>query len=264
MVAVRRDRVAVGGAVLPAARADRAGLRAGDLRLLGHPGDHSGFAMLFRFGIMPMFLFSGTFFPVEPAARLARAGRLADPAVARGRPVPRPGPRPAVGSGPPLVHVGYLSLWAVVGFVVALALRAAAGRRERGRRSRCASRRPVSARRLVGTGGARYLDRAQRAGLPRGWLVLLSGIFEPLFYLLSIGVGVAQLVGDVELPGGELVAYTAFIAPGDARGERDERRDLRRDVQPVLQAEVQQAVRRRARDAGDARSTSPSARSAGR
>ena len=46
-----------------------------------------------------------------------------------------------------------------------------------------------------------------------GWLVLLSGIFEPLFYLFSVGVGVSQLVGDVELPGGELVSYTAFVAP---------------------------------------------------
>ena len=37
------------------------------------PENDSGFAMLFRFGIMPMFLFSGTFFPVSPAARRAAA-----------------------------------------------------------------------------------------------------------------------------------------------------------------------------------------------
>ncbi len=47
-----------------------------------------------------------------------------------------------------------------------------------------------------------------------GWVVEVSGLFEPLFYLFSIGVGLGQLVDDVELPGGELVTYTAFIAPG--------------------------------------------------
>ncbi|MBA3338909.1 MAG: ABC transporter, partial [Geodermatophilaceae bacterium] len=29
----------------------------------------------------------------------------------------------------------------------------------------------------------------------RGWLLILSGFFEPLFYLLSIGVGIGALVG---------------------------------------------------------------------
>jgi len=38
----------------------------------------------------------------------------------------------------------------------------------------------------------------------RGWMVLLSGFVEPLFYLLSIRVGLAALVGDVET-GGVLV-----------------------------------------------------------
>ena len=73
---------------------------------------------------------------------------------------------------------------------------------------------PLPGRRLVGSGGARYLVERNIRVYRNGWLVLLSGIFEPVFYLLSIGVGVAQLVGDVELPGGELVSYTVFIAPG--------------------------------------------------
>jgi lipooligosaccharide transport system permease protein len=45
------------------------------------------------------------------------------------------------------------------------------------------------------------------------WLILASGLFEPLFYLLSIGVGLGQLVGHVTGPGGRPVAYTAFVAP---------------------------------------------------
>jgi lipooligosaccharide transport system permease protein len=46
-----------------------------------------------------------------------------------------------------------------------------------------------------------------------GWLVLLSGFFEPLFYLLSIGIGLGRIVGDVPGPGGEAIPYALFIAP---------------------------------------------------
>ena len=43
--------------------------------------------------------------------------------------------------------------------------------------------------------------------------MLVSGFFEPLFYLLSIGVGLGQLVGNVTRPAGQQVTYTAFVAP---------------------------------------------------
>ncbi len=45
------------------------------------------------------------------------------------------------------------------------------------------------------------------------WIIIVSGIFEPLFYLLSIRVGLSELVGDVEV-GDRLVAYDEFVAPG--------------------------------------------------
>ncbi|MFU8872906.1 ABC transporter permease [Micromonospora sp. SL4-19] len=45
------------------------------------------------------------------------------------------------------------------------------------------------------------------------WLVLLSGFLEPVLYLFSIGIGVGALVGDLTLPGGQVVAYAAFVAP---------------------------------------------------
>ncbi|MFU8850125.1 ABC transporter permease [Micromonospora sp. SL1-18] len=45
------------------------------------------------------------------------------------------------------------------------------------------------------------------------WLVLLSGFLEPVLYLFSIGVGVGALVGDLTLPGGQVVSYAAFVAP---------------------------------------------------
>ncbi len=46
-----------------------------------------------------------------------------------------------------------------------------------------------------------------------GWLILFSGFFEPLFYLLGIGFGLGALVGDVPGPDGQLIPYALFIAP---------------------------------------------------
>jgi lipooligosaccharide transport system permease protein len=45
------------------------------------------------------------------------------------------------------------------------------------------------------------------------WLMFASGLLEPLFYLLSIGVGLGHLVGQVTGPSGHPVAYTAYVAP---------------------------------------------------
>jgi lipooligosaccharide transport system permease protein len=72
---------------------------------------------------------------------------------------------------------------------------------------------PGAARRLLGTGRARSVIERNARVYRASWAVLLSGLFEPLFYLFSVGVGVAKLVGDIELPGGKVVSYTAFIAP---------------------------------------------------
>jgi lipooligosaccharide transport system permease protein len=48
----------------------------------------------------------------------------------------------------------------------------------------------------------------------RLWGIFLTGFAEPLFYLASIGIGVGALVGTVEGPGGQLVPYDQFVAPG--------------------------------------------------
>jgi lipooligosaccharide transport system permease protein len=47
----------------------------------------------------------------------------------------------------------------------------------------------------------------------RTWINLVSGFFEPLFYLGSIGFGLGQLVGNVPGPGGTEIPYQLFIAP---------------------------------------------------
>jgi lipooligosaccharide transport system permease protein len=43
----------------------------------------------------------------------------------------------------------------------------------------------------------------------RNWTIIVTGFFEPIFYLLGIGFGLGTLVGDVgDIP------YAAFVAPG--------------------------------------------------
>ncbi|HEV3290950.1 MAG TPA: ABC transporter permease [Streptosporangiaceae bacterium] len=65
---------------------------------------------------------------------------------------------------------------------------------------------------LGGRSSLHLIERNARA-YRHAWLVLLSGVGEPLFYLLSIGVGLGKLVGTVAGPGGQPVSYTAFVAP---------------------------------------------------
>lgn len=45
------------------------------------------------------------------------------------------------------------------------------------------------------------------------WLVLLSGFFEPVLFLLAMGVGMGSIVGTVEGPGGTEISYAAYIGP---------------------------------------------------
>jgi lipooligosaccharide transport system permease protein len=45
------------------------------------------------------------------------------------------------------------------------------------------------------------------------WIIILSGVFEPIFYLIGIGVGVGGFVDAVPLADGRVVSYVAFVAP---------------------------------------------------
>jgi lipooligosaccharide transport system permease protein len=78
----------------------------------------TGFAALQRFLILPMFLFSGTFFPVTQLPEVLRWVAYATPlwhgvALARGLALGTPE------GGPALVHVGYLLLWFLAGTALA-------------------------------------------------------------------------------------------------------------------------------------------------
>ncbi len=47
----------------------------------------------------------------------------------------------------------------------------------------------------------------------KAWKLFVSGFFEPFFYLLSIGIGVGQLIDTFELNGRQ-IPYADFVAPG--------------------------------------------------
>lgn len=64
-----------------------------------------------------------------------------------------------------------------------------------------------------GTRAARLIERNVMV-YRRIWIVLVSGFFEPVFYLLAIGFGIGSMVGPIALPNGEHVSYAVFVAPG--------------------------------------------------
>ncbi|GAA1950169.1 ABC transporter permease [Amycolatopsis minnesotensis] len=59
---------------------------------------------------------------------------------------------------------------------------------------------------------SRVIERSVLA-YSRAWLVFLSGVFEPLFYLFAFKIGFGKLVETVTGPGGQQLSYVAFVAP---------------------------------------------------
>src|ERR1700677_29054 len=57
-----------------------------------------------------------------------------------------------------------------------------------------------------GARGLRLIERHARF-YGRLWLVFASGPAEPLFYLLSVGIGIGGLIGTVQGPAGHPVPY---------------------------------------------------------
>lgn len=47
----------------------------------------------------------------------------------------------------------------------------------------------------------------------RNWVIIVSGLLEPLFYLLAFQVGFGTLVGTVEGAAGRQIPYEEFVAP---------------------------------------------------
>src|SRR3990170_3550157 len=47
----------------------------------------------------------------------------------------------------------------------------------------------------------------------RTWTIIVSGFFEPIFYLFGMGYGVGALVGEVPGPDGQPISYATYVAP---------------------------------------------------
>lgn len=57
------------------------------------------------------------------------------------------------------------------------------------------------------------VQRGYMAMKSSNWFVIVSGFVEPVFYLLSFGFGIGQLIGGVTDGNGQPVTYAAYIAP---------------------------------------------------
>ena len=63
------------------------------------------------------------------------------------------------------------------------------------------------------TGRARRLVARNLLVARHIWWVPVSGLFEPVFYLLSIGIGIGHLVGGIPGPGHRTYPYATYVAP---------------------------------------------------
>ena len=72
---------------------------------------------------------------------------------------------------------------------------------------------PLTSGLLIGSRRSLRLIERNLLVYKHGWLVIVSGFFEPLFYLLSIGFGLGALIGTIPGPGGEPIPYQLFVAP---------------------------------------------------
>jgi lipooligosaccharide transport system permease protein len=66
---------------------------------------------------------------------------------------------------------------------------------------------------FLGLSRARQVFQRNVVVYRRGWRFLVSGFFEPFFYLISIGIGLSKLVGPLHVDG-HVFPYTIFVAPG--------------------------------------------------
>lgn len=64
-----------------------------------------------------------------------------------------------------------------------------------------------------GSRRARFLVERNLYVYRRTWIVFVSGFFEPVFYLASIGFGLGAIIGTIPGPGGEPIPYQLFVAP---------------------------------------------------
>ena len=168
----------------------------------------SKFAAIFRFGITPLFLFSGTFFPISTLPAALQALAWLTPlfhgvALTRGLSLGTIADDPVAA----VIHVTYLTTLALVGAWLTIREHPApAGARM------TALLRVLPAFAFGSRRSLRLIERNLYV-YRHGWMVLLSGFFEPLFYLLGIGFGLGALIGTIPGPDGQPISYQLFVAP---------------------------------------------------
>jgi lipooligosaccharide transport system permease protein len=80
--------------------------------------NEKAFMTLYRFGAIPMFLFSGTFFPVDQLPAVIQPVAYAIP-LWHGVELCRDASLGILSAGPAAAHFGYLATWLLVGFLLA-------------------------------------------------------------------------------------------------------------------------------------------------
>ena len=143
--------------------------------------NEAGLLAWMRFGATPMLLFGGVFYPTD---RLPAAVRF----VAELTPLWQ-GVELARSGG--WLHAAYLVVLAAGGSALAVRAIRAPGRRL-------------------------MLHVLERNALVyrRSWLVIVSGLFEPMFWLLAMWLGMSTVIGDIPGPDGRPLPYLDFVAPG--------------------------------------------------
>ena len=185
--------------------------------------DKGQFAMVMRFIVMPLFLFSGTFFPLDTLPLAVRwigwispiwhgteLGRVftygyQEEAAADDRPTlfscwPSP---PAAGSGQARVHQkdGRMSALTKKNHSTSVHSDTETARNRKFGPLYSRNVRAVVARGLMATKSS-------------NWMVMLSGFFEPVLFLISMGVGLGAVdEPPVQGPSSGEISYAAYIAP---------------------------------------------------
>jgi len=65
----------------------------------------------------------------------------------------------------------------------------------------------------AGAGMARILIERNIVSFRHGWIALVTGFAEPVFYLFSLGIGLGAMIKVVTTDGGQSVPYAHFVAP---------------------------------------------------
>lgn len=192
------------------------------------PEDKGQFSLFSRLVVLPLTLFSGTYFPLEVLPIWLQPVGWASPLwhgvnlariITLGQAAPW---------WLPVVHVAYLAALAVIGWWLACRAYQARllGELFIGRKKR---RKPAKPEVAVAEGqelpdGQDLIRAAEghrwgfltvaRRGVKAAWgsstLVMVTGGIEPLLYLAAMGFGLGTLVGQTD----GATAYAAFIAPG--------------------------------------------------